>query len=103
MMERAMAWLPCPVCGKEAEADVRATFLPENFIETDKEVVFVDAVLLRYKVKKHDGCELKCDIGRTYYIDTNRQFLKDGKLLMQVIMDDFQERMEKGEIEWNKE
>ena len=97
-MERAMAWLPCPVCGREAEADVMTTFIPKEFCETDDGGVFVDVVYLRYKVKKHKGCKLKCDIGRKYYIDYNRPSLKEPELLMYEIMQDFQEKMEKGEL-----
>lgn len=51
--ERAMAWFPCPVCGKEAKAEVRTTFLPEQYVPTDDGGgTFVDEVLLRYRVKK---------------------------------------------------
>lgn len=103
-MERAMAWLPCPVCGKEAKADVMAIFLPEQYVPTDDGGgAVVDVVFLRYKVEKHRGCKLKCDIGRTYCIDPNRQYLKEAKLLMWELIDDFQGKMEKGEIEWSKE
>ena len=103
MMERCTAWLPCPVCGREAEADVRATFLPEQYKETDDGGgAFVDVVYLRYKVEKHRWCKLKCDIGRTYYIDPNRQHLKEANLLMWELIDDFQHKMERGELEWNK-
>lgn len=97
------AVVPCPVCGKEAKADVMATFLPEQYRETDDGGgAFVDVVFLRYRVKKHMGCKFNCHIGKTYCIDPNRQYLKDAKLLMWELIDDFQGKMEKGEIEWNK-
>lgn len=105
MMERAMAWLPCPVCGKEAKADVMATFLPEQYMETDDGGAVVDVVLLRYRVKKHRGCKCECDLGKIYYTDPIQNALYGVNIsgLMESFIDDFQEKMEKGEIEWNKE
>lgn len=103
-MDRAMAWLPCPVCGKEAKADVMATFIPEQYCPTDEGGTFVDVVYLRYKVKKHRRCKFECDLGKIYYIDPIQNALNGivtGEYLTTII-DDFQEKMEKGEIEWSE-
>lgn len=103
MMERAMAWFPCPVCGKEEKARVMTTVLPMECTKDSKYSHLVRFVPLRYTVKKHDGCEFECDIGRDSYVDFGG--VKDGeeKEMLYILMDDFQHKMEKGEIEWNKE
>lgn len=101
MMERAMAWLPCPVCGKEAKADVRATFLPEQYVLTDEgEGVYLDAVYLWYKVKKHRRCKCVCDLGKVYYTEPTNRTIDDINELMDSFIDDFQRMMEKGEYKW---
>ena len=102
-MERAMAWLPCPVCGKEAKADAMTTFLPGQYHPTDDGGVFLDAVYLRYIVKKHGRCKCVCDLGKVYFMEPTEKTIDEKNRLMDYFIDDFQSKMEKGEYKWNKE
>lgn len=99
-----MGVFPCPKCGGEAKAEVRTA----HVLLQDKPY---NIVYLRYRVKKHRRCKFKCDIGQTLYCTNKFNFDPEIHFnyeynvneLLDYIMDDFQGKMEKGEIEWNKE